>query len=83
MGLPTSGPVASFTAAGMTGSLRTFRHVACRAKQARYGASDDVVETVETDDIEDAREDRDRSEMSDSGLEPEEVVLTDGRREPG
>ena len=57
------------------------RHVACRAKQARGGASDEVVETVLTEEMEEAREERVRSEIMDSGLEREETVLMDGRRE--
>jgi hypothetical protein len=59
-----------------------FRHVACRAKQARGGATDEDVETVDTDEIEEAREDLDRSDTIDSGLERVDVVLAiDGRRE--
>jgi len=70
----------SGTAVGRGGSL-ALRHVACRAKQARVGANDEVVETVLTEDIEDAREERVRSEIMDSGLERGEAVLMDGRRE--
>lgn len=61
-----------------------FRHVACRAKQARFGASDEVEDTVETEHIDEAREDRDRSDIIDSGLERVEAALAiDGRLELG
>jgi hypothetical protein len=82
MGLASDPSCSSFTAAGR-GSL-TFRQVACRAKQARgFGASDEVVETVEMDEIEDALDERERSEIIDSGLEPDDAVLIDGRRDAG
>ena len=66
--------------AGGKGSL-AFRQVACRAKQARFGANDEVDETVETDEIDDALEDRERSVIIDSGLERDDAI--DGRREMG
>ena len=62
-----------------------FRHVACRAKQARVGATADaIVETVETEEMEEAREKTERSEIMDSGLGYEEADATlvmEGRRE--
>lgn len=68
--------------AGGIGSL-ALRHVACRAKQARFGANEEVEETVDIEEIEDAREDRDLSEIMDSGLEREDVTLArDGLRDP-
>lgn len=43
---------------------------------------DEAVETVETEEMDDAREERELSDIIDSGLEPCEVELTtDGRRE--
>jgi len=42
---------------------------------------DEVVETVLTEEIDDAREERVRSDIIDSGLDPEEAVLVEGRRE--
>jgi hypothetical protein len=63
------------------GNLPAFRHVAWRAKQARCGANEEVVETVLTEEIDEARDDRVRSETMDSGLEPDETVLIEGRRD--
>lgn len=42
---------------GFDDSNPAFRHVACRAKQAR-GAKDEAVETVDTEETEDERDDR-------------------------
>ena len=58
------------------------RQVACRARQARFSAVDEVDETVDREEMDDAREDPDRSDIIDSGLEREDAMLaTDGRRE--
>lgn len=54
----------------MVGSL-AFRHVANLAKQLWYGAP---VEVVDTDEMEELREERERSEIIDSGLDREEVI---------
>ena len=71
----------SATVAGGIGSL-ALRHVACRAKQARLSAEDEVDETVDMEEMDDAREDRDLSEIIDSGLEREDVMLAaEGRRD--
>lgn len=79
IGLFTVPSFSSITVAG-SGSP-TFRHVACRAKQARFGAIEEVEDTVEMEEIDDAREDLDRS---DSGLDRVEAVdMTDGRLELG
>ena len=78
--------VPSFSSATVVGGIGNlaFRQVACRAKQARFGANDEVDETVEIEEIDEAREDRDRSEIIDSGLEREDATLAiDGRREAG
>ena len=80
MGFAADPSFSSLTTAGMAGSP-AFRHVACRAKQARFGAIDEVVETVVIDEMDDAGEERVLSESMDSGLEPEDAVLVDGRRE--
>ncbi len=46
------------------------------------GANDEVVETVEIEEMDEAREDRERSEIIDSGLERLDAVLVmDGLRE--
>jgi len=72
----------SFTVAGSGNPA--FLHVACRAKQARFGASEDVEDTVEMEEIDEAREDRDRSDIIDSGLERVEATLAmEGRLESG
>lgn len=61
----------------LRGGNLAFRHVAWRAKQARCGAIDELVETEEMLDARD-----ERSETIDSGLEPYEVALIiDGRLE--
>ncbi len=62
--------------------IRAFRVVANRAKLARGGATHEAAEdTVVTDEMEEAREDRETSLIMDSGLEREErVLLTDWRR---
>lgn len=39
------------------------------------------METVDTDEIEEARDERVRSETIDSGLEPEDAALIEGLRE--
>ena len=71
----------SATVAGGMGNL-ALRQVACRAKQARLGATDEVEDTVDIEEMDDARDDRDRSDIIDSGLEREDARLaTDGRRE--
>ena len=81
IGFVTLPSFSSGTVAGGTG-IPALRHVACRAKQARFGARDEVEETVETEEMEDALEDRERSEIIDSGLERVEATLAiDGRRE--
>lgn len=78
--VPSTIPLLSFQEAG--GGSLTFRQVACRAKQGRYGAKDAFVETVEMDEIEEALDERDRSEIMDSGLEREDAELVmDGRRD--
>jgi len=59
-----------------------FLHVAWRAKQARWGAPVEVDEAVDTEEIDEARDDVERSEIIDSGLERVEVTLAiDGLRE--
>ena len=83
MGFVAVPSISSFTSAAGNGST-AFRQVASRARPARFSAKDEVVDTVEIDEIEDARDDRDRSEIMDSGLEREDAALaTDGRRENG
>lgn len=58
-----------------------FRHVACFAKQgARLGATP-VDEIVLIDEIEDAREERERSEIMLSGLERDDTLAMEGRRD--
>lgn len=75
--LPSFSSLTSFR-----GGRPTFRHVAWRAKQARCGASDECVETVEMEEMDEDLDDRELSDMSDSGLDPEEVVLMiEGLRE--
>jgi hypothetical protein len=56
--------------------------VAIRAKLARGGATHEEAEdAVVTDEIEEAREERERSLIIDSGLERDDkVLLTDWRR---
>jgi hypothetical protein len=75
--------VPSFSSITVAGSGNpALRHVACRAKQARFGASEEVEDTVEMEEIDEARDDRDRSDIIDSGLERVEAALaTDGRLE--
>ena len=83
MGLVADPSFSSVTVAGGKGSL-AFRQVACRARQVRFGATDEVDEIVEIEEIDEAREDRDRSEIIDSGLERVEAALVmDGRRDGG
>lgn len=71
----------------MTGrpDVAALRQVAWRAKQARLAGGakykEPFVETVDTEEMEEARDDRDRSDIIDSGLDPDDAVLTDGRRE--
>ena len=73
--------LSSATVAGGSGSL-ALRQVACRAKQARFGAIDEVDEMVEIEEMEDAREEREKSENIDSGLDLEDAALViDGRRD--
>lgn len=61
------------------GSL-TFRQVACLARQGRGAEAE--VETVDIEEMEEARDERDESEIMDSGLDPEDVALvTEGRRD--
>jgi hypothetical protein len=79
-------PLFSLSSSSMTSALdrgiRAFRVVAKRAKLARGGATHEAAEdTVVTDEMEEAREDRETSLIMDSGLEREErVLLTDWRR---
>jgi len=80
MGFDTVPSFSSWTGVGSVGSLGTFLHVAWRAKKALFGAIEEVVETVDTEEIDEARDDRDRSEIMDSGLEPDDAVLIEGRR---
>jgi hypothetical protein len=83
MGFLNDPSFSSTTVATGIGSL-ALRQVACRAKQARGGATDEVVETVDTEEIEDARDERERSEIMDSGLEKTDAELAiEGRREYG
>lgn len=57
---------------------RALRHVASLARQAWDGAH---VEEAETDEMDELRDERDRSETMDSGLEPDdEADTSDGRR---
>ena len=66
----------------LRGGSLTLRQVAWRAKQARCGASDAVVETVEMEEMDDARDDLERSVIIDSGDEPYEFILMiEGRRD--
>lgn len=75
MGFVAVPSLSSATVAGGIGSP-ALRQVACRAKQeARCGADDEVEETVDMEEIDDAREDRDRSDIIDSGLEREDATL--------
>lgn len=74
MGFVTVPSLSSAKVAGGIGSP-ALRQVACRARQARCGADDEVEETVDMEEIDDAREDRDRSEIIDSGLEREDATL--------
>lgn len=79
MGQETVPSVSSLTS--LSGGSPALRQVACRAKQARFGAMDEVVETVEMEEMEDDREDREWSDIIDSGLELYELADTiDGRR---
>lgn len=81
VGLISMPTFSSLTGCGNPRSLGTFLHVAWRAKQALFGAAEEVVETVEIDETDEARDERDLSDIMDSGLEPEEAVLIDGRRD--
>jgi hypothetical protein len=83
MGFVALPSLSSFKTAGNADSLPALRQVACRAKQARPGANDAVVETVQTEEMEEAREERIRSEIIDSGLERDDAVSADGRRGGG
>jgi hypothetical protein len=79
MGLFAEPSFSSSTVAGRGNPA--LRHVACRAKQARFGANEEVEDTVEMEEIEDAREDRE-SDIIDSGLDRVEAALViDGRLE--
>lgn len=61
-----------------------FRHVACLAKQGtRLGAMEEVDEIVLIEEIEEARDERERSEIMLSGLERDETLATDGLRDVG
>jgi hypothetical protein len=62
--------------------IRAFRVVARRAKLALGGAThEEAEETVVTDEMEEARDEREWSLIMDSGLERDErVLLTEGRR---
>lgn len=80
-------PLLSLSSSSMTSALdngmRAFRVVAMRAKLARGGATHEAAEdTVVTDEMDEARDERDRSLIIDSGLEREErALLTDGLRD--
>jgi hypothetical protein len=54
----------------LEGKSPAFRHVAWRAKQARCGANDGHVESVEMEELDEDREEREVSETMDSGLDP-------------
>lgn len=67
---------------GGIGSL-AFRHVACFAKQgARLGATE-VDEMVLMEEMEDARDERERSDTMLSGLEREDALAIEGLRAVG
>lgn len=70
----------SLTAVERPDSRPAYRHVAWRAKQARLGAGDEVVETVLMEDLDEAHDERVQSEIMDSGLEREESASMDGGR---
>ena len=76
----------SLSSSSMTSALesgiRAFRVVARRAKLALGGAThEEAEETVVTDEMEEARDEREWSLIMDSGLERDErVLLTEGRR---
>lgn len=73
----------SFSIVSVVGKgTRAFRVVAKRAKLARGGATHDAAEdTVVTEEMEDAREERELSLTIDSGLERDESeLLIDGLR---
>ena len=60
--------------------ILAFRHVACLAKQdARPGAMEEVDDTVLMEEIDEARDDLDRSEIMLSGLDSDEALAMDGR----
>ena len=77
--------VPSFSSTTVAGSgSPAFRQVACRAKQARCGAIDETEAAVEIEEMDEARDDRDLSEIIDSGLERVDAALAiDGRLEFG
>ena len=73
--------LSSFTGVGRPGMIPALRHVAWRAKpEARPRCCGAMEAVVETEEMEEAREERERSVIMDSGLEPEEAVETEGRR---
>ena len=84
IGLSALPSFSSTTVAGGSGNL-AFRHVACLAKHgARLGATaEDADDIVLMDEMDDAREERDRSEIMDSGLERDDTLARDGRRDVG
>ena len=66
----------------LRGGSLTLRQVAWRAKQARCGANDAYVETVDVEEMDDERDDREWSVIMDSGEEPYDAILvTEGCRD--
>lgn len=77
--------VPSFSSlASQRGKSPAFRQVACRARQARCGATDEFDETVEIEETDEDRDERELSVIIDSGLDPKEsMLIVEGRRVNG
>lgn len=78
IGLIALPSVSSLT--NLDGSNPALRQVAWRAKQARCGAIDEYEDAVETEEIDDERDNLELSDTIDSGLDPvEPMLMIDGR----